>query len=624
MKKIKLFIVAAAVLILHSAFVINYCSAQAPTITSFAPDSGSVGTLVTITGTDLSTPTAFTIGGVTAITVSQSSTTLVGMVMPGATTGTVEVTTASGTATSTSNFTITPTPYPSLQQGSKLVGTESIGQSRQGNVVSVSADGNTAIVGAYTDNSNTGAVWIYTRTDGVWTQQGSKLVGTGAIGGAMQGCSVSVSADGNTAIVGGMSDAYSIGAAWVFTRTAGVWSQQGSKLVGIGNVGAPMQGCAVSISADGNTAIVGGFNETSSGAAWIYTRSGGVWTQQGSKLVGTGGTSGLVRQGISVCISADGNTAMVGGDYDNSKQGAVWVYTRTAGVWSQQGSKLVGTGNTGAAYQGISVSLSADGNTAMVGGYYDNTLQGAAWVYSRTAGVWSQQGSKLVGTDHFGAAQQGYSVGLSADGNTAIVGGGWDNGMNGAAWVYTRTAGVWTQKGSKLVGTGNILTPEQGTGVSISADGKTALVGGYRDNSYIGATWVYKECIAPKINSQETATQTQCLNGTFTPITVTAIGDLLTYQWFSNTTAINSGGTTLGSPNGAQTASYTPQATTAGTKYYYCIVTGVCGTQTTAVSGAFITNNPTITSFTPSSGSVGTLVTITGTDLTNITSITIG
>ncbi len=95
-------------------------------------------------------------------------------------------------------------------------------------------------------------------------------------------------------------------------------------------------------------------------------------------------------------------------------------------------------------------------------------------------------------------------------------------------------------------------------------------------------------CTAPAIGSQSTATQTQCFNGTFTAITVTATGDGLAYQWYSKATAENSGGSALGSNNGAQTYSYTPQAGTAGTLYYYCVVTGTCGTATSAVSGAFI------------------------------------
>jgi hypothetical protein len=377
------------------------------------------------------------------------------------------------------------------QQGSKLVGTGGSG-ARQGISVSTSSDGNTAIVGGYYDNSFAGAAWVYTRTGGVWSQQGSKLVGTGAVGSLVyQGVSVSISSDGNTAIVGGYGDNSGLGATWVYTRTGGVWSQQGSKLVGTGAIGIARQGISVSISSDGNTAIVGGYYDNSSaGAAWVYTRTGGVWSQQGSKLVGTGAVGSLVYQGVFVSISSDGNTAIVGGYYDNSSAGAAWVYTRTGGVWSQQGSKLIGTGAVGSANQGFGVAISSDGNTAIVGGYGDNSGLGAAWVYTRTGGVWSQQGSKLVGTGAVGSAGQGL-VSISSDGNTAIVGGYFDNSNAGAAWVFTRSGGVWSQQGSKLVGTGAVGSANQGFGVAISSDGNTAIVGGFSDNNQAGAAWVY-------------------------------------------------------------------------------------------------------------------------------------
>ena len=77
-------------------------------------------------------------------------------------------------------------------------------------------------------------------------------------------------------------------------------------------------------------------------------------------------------------------------------------------------------------------------------------------------GVWSQQGPKLVGTGAVTNAGQGHSVAISADGNTVIVGGPGDNpvsgGTTGAAWVYTRANGVWTQQGPKLVGTGAVIS----------------------------------------------------------------------------------------------------------------------------------------------------------------------
>ena len=89
-----------------------------------------------------------------------------------------------------------------------------------------------------------------------------------------------------------------------------------------------------------------------------------------------------------------------------------------------------------------------------------------------------------------GSAYQGHSVSLSSDGNTAIVGGPGDDGGKGAAWVYTRSGGVWTQK-EKLVGTGAIGDSWQGDSVSLSSDGNTAIVGGPSDGGEIGAAWVY-------------------------------------------------------------------------------------------------------------------------------------
>ena len=140
-----------------------------------------------------------------------------------------------------------------------------------------------------------------------------------------------------------------VGAAWVFTRKDGVWTQQGNKFRGTGAVKEPErpsafdgggagQGHSVALSADGNTAIVGGPWDSWAGAAWVFTRSGGLWTQQGSKLVGNGehvvGATGMgvAMQGSSVALTADGNTAIVGGSGDNDAAGATWVFTRKDGA----------------------------------------------------------------------------------------------------------------------------------------------------------------------------------------------------------------------------------------------------------------------------------------------------
>ncbi len=375
-------------------------------------------------------------------------------------------------------FNLEETAINFTQQGNKLVGSGNIGNPTQG--CSCSIYGDTMAIGGYNDNSGIGAVWIFTRTAGVWTQQGSKLVGTGAVGASQQGFSVSLYED--TLVVGGPQDDSNIGAVWVFTRTAGVWSQQGSKLVGTGAVGASQQGRYVSLY--GDTLATGGpFDDSNIGAVWVFTRTAGVWSQQGSKIVGTGSVGTIVYQGNSISVYED--TMAVGGPSDNGNSGATWVFTRTADVWSQQGSKLVGTGAVGSALQGFSVSLYED--TLAVGGYTDNSDAGAVWIFTRTTGVWSQQGSKLVGTGAVGDALQGFNVSLYN--NTLAIGGPQDDSEIGAVWIFNRVGGQWTQNGNKLIGAGAVGTARQG--FSVSLYNNTLIGGGLDDNSSIGAVWAF-------------------------------------------------------------------------------------------------------------------------------------
>jgi hypothetical protein len=277
----------------------------------------------------------------------------------------------------------------------------------------------------------------------VWTQQGPKIVATDTVGAARHGLSVALSADGDTALIGGYKDNNNIGAAFVYTRVNGAWSQQGPKLVGSsaipGSFGSD-QGMSVALSSDGNIAAVGGSNDNElAGAVWIYTRANGVWTQQGSKLRGSGATGGE-QQGLQVRLSSNGDTLAFSGPRDNGNVGAMWVFTRANGVWTQQGPKLSGTGFVGSPFQGEGLALSADGDTAFLGARLDNAFTGATWIFTRSNGVWSQRGRKLIGAGAIGTGQQGMSAALSATADTAIIGGIADNGAVGATWVYTRRA----------------------------------------------------------------------------------------------------------------------------------------------------------------------------------------
>ncbi len=386
-----------------------------------------------------------------------------------------------------------------LQQGPKLVYTGEPGEVTQGHSVAVASASPTILVGApFAENAGGFAV-VFVRSNGVWTRQGSEIRPTDEIGQGFFGWSVALSADGNTALIGGQGDHGNTGAAWVFVRTNGAWHQQ-AKLVGSAT-DYFNQGMSVALSADGNTAIVGGpfgsNNGTTddAGAAWVFTRTNGTWTQQ-AKLVGIG-VSSNGHFGYSVALSTYGDTAIIGAQQQTAP-GAAWVFSRSGGVWSQK-AMLVGGAAIGNSGQGLSVAISGEGDTALVGGPYDNNYAGATWVFARSGNGWVQQ-AKLVGSGAIGNARQGSSVALPfSDTGPALIGGPGDNGI-GAAWLFTRSSGLWTQR-QKLVGSGAVGTaaydPGEGQSVALSqldatgADATIAVLGGSGDTNLLGATWVF-------------------------------------------------------------------------------------------------------------------------------------
>lgn len=402
------------------------------------------------------------------------------------------------------------------QQGGKLTPAAAAGFAQMGYSTAISADGSTFVAGGAGDDNQNGAAWVFNRAGGGWTQAGSKLVGSQSVGPAQQGVSAAISGDGNTVLIGGDNDNGGIGAAWVFVKTGAGWQQQGAKLLGTDAIGQALQGSSVALSYDGNTALIGGFGDNDyTGAAWVFTRSGGVWTEQ-AKLVGPG--SPPSSQGWSVGLSSDGNTAIVGGYTDASFAGAVWIFGRANGSWSQQPGALTLSGTQGQANLGSAVAISGDGNTAAVGGSADNGSTGAVWMFTRTAAGWSQQGSKLVGGSALGTSIQGSALALSSDGNTLVVGGPGDNGDAGAAWVFSRANGAWTAKGPKLTGTGSVGAAAQGFAAAVSSNGGVVVTGGYDDNSGVGACWVFTLPSAPSLSIQvsQPSAFVQGLNGNFT------------------------------------------------------------------------------------------------------------
>jgi hypothetical protein len=314
-----------------------------------------------------------------------------------------------------------------------------------------------------------------------------------------QGSSLSLSTDGNTLAVGGRLDSNGIGATWIFTRsftiTGITWAQQGNKLVGTASSGQPKQGHSVDLSSDGNTLAVGGPDDQSQlGATWVFTRTNNTWSQQGNKLVGTGYT-GQSRQGYSVSLSSDGNTLAIGGPYDQSERGATWVFTRSVSTWSQQGAKLTATDTLyviGTPRQGWSVSLSGDGNTLVAGAPNNDSGIGRWFIFNRNVTTWTYNSSNVLPFDYFNTPGIGWSVCLSTDGSTLAVG-GYDSNNNsiGGTWLFASSLGSYTQTYARLIGSDHVGMANEGYSVALSGNGITVAMGGPNDNSGIGATWIF-------------------------------------------------------------------------------------------------------------------------------------
>jgi hypothetical protein len=228
------------------------------------------------------------------------------------------------------------------------------------------------------------------------------------------------------------------------------------------------------------------------GAAWVFVGSRAIWTQQGKKLTGKGEV-GPGRLGVSVALSSDGTTAVIGAPLDTNDAGAVWIFRRSGSAWRAQGPRLRIKGVQGQAQFGSSVALSAKGSTVLVGAPVDGSDVGTAWVFRRSGSAWRQQGGKLAPSGKPGTVQFGGSVALSGAGSTALIGGASDNGDvgKGAAWVFARHGNTWSQAGEPLTGLRENGRAGFGSSVALSTDGASALVGGYNDDAGRGAAWEF-------------------------------------------------------------------------------------------------------------------------------------
>jgi hypothetical protein len=370
---------------------------------------------------------------------------------------------------------------PTLTQQQKLLASDGAVVDRFGSSVAIS--GETVVVGAALDTGaagfGQGSAYVFVRNGGGWNQQ-QKLEASDAESNDQFGFSVAIS--GETVVVGAPFDAGAAGdrqgSAYVFVRSGGVWSQQ-QKLEASDAGAVDVFGWSVAIS--GETIVVGAPSRDDAagldqGAAYVFVRSGGVWRQQ-QKLEASDAATGAFF-GFPVAIS--GETVVVGAPFHDdaagADQGAAYVFVRSGGVWSQQ-QKLLASDAGAVDVFGASVAIS--GETIVVSAPVNDDgaiiFQGAAYVFVRSGGIWSQQ-QKLLASDAGSNDQFGFWVAIS--GETVVVGAPFRDDAagadQGAAYIFVRSGAVWSQR-QKLEASDAAAVDLFGSSVAIS--GETVVVG---------------------------------------------------------------------------------------------------------------------------------------------------
>ncbi|MHC4747807.1 MAG: DUF7901 domain-containing protein [Planctomycetota bacterium] len=335
----------------------------------------------------------------------------------------------------------------------------------------VAIDGNYAIVGAYWDDSMTGSAYIFKRTGSTWTQQ-QKLTASDAATGDYFGYSVAI--DGNYAAVGAeMKDYnsyYSAGAVYIFSRSGTVWTQQAKLWAGDVHYGGQF---GYSLSLSGEDLAIGSLTDddgSDSGAVYVFKRTGTTWTQQ-QKLIGSDVES---SDFFGCSVSMDGDY-LIGGAYADDdhgfNSGCAYIFERSGGIWTEN-IKLTDPNGVG---MGSSVSLDDDASIVASQNFVYVYRRGAStWSLEfeepPPVGASAWQGAVSISGDLFisladdftyylyrqGAiswlplqklttsdgAAIGYSRSAFIDGNDAIVGSPLDdeNGFNaGSAYIFKRT-----------------------------------------------------------------------------------------------------------------------------------------------------------------------------------------
>jgi len=377
----------------------------------------------------------------------------------------------------------------------KLVASDKAATDYFGYSVSFSSDGSRVVVGAYLSDpgavSSAGSAYIYSRSGTVWTEE-AKIIASDKASSDYFGWSVSISSDGSRVVVGAnLSDpggTSNAGAAYVYSRSGTVWTQE-AKIFASDKAASDLFGDSVSISNDGSRVVIGARlsdpgGTGDAGAAYMYSRSGTTWTEE-AKIIASDKLANDYF-GVSVSFSGDGTRVVVGARFSDpggtSDAGAAYVYSRSGTVWTQE-AKIFASDKVASDNFGVSVSISNDGSRVVVGANLSDpggtSGAGAAYVFSRSGTVWTEE-AKIFASDKVAFDQFGYSVSMSNDGSRVVVGanlsdpGGTYNA--GAAYVYSRSGSVWTQE-AKIFASDKVASDQFGQSVSFSGDGSRVVVG---------------------------------------------------------------------------------------------------------------------------------------------------
>ena len=318
----------------------------------------------------------------------------------------------------------------------------------------------------------------------IWTQQQELKAFDGAAGDYFGGC---ISVSGDTAVIGAPGKNGFQGAAYVFVQSGGVWSLQQELTA---SDGAPNDQFGAIPSVSGDTALIAAMGKNGGqGAVYVFVRSGGVWKQQ-QELTASDGAPG---DNLGYFVSVSGSTAVIAAPGKNAFQGAAYVFAQSGGTWSQQ-QKL--TAADGAANDQFGVSVSVSGNTLLIGAPFKTVasnpnvyLQGAAYVFVESGGVWSLQ-QELTASDSATGDFLGYSVSVSGD--TAVIGASKmtrnSNAHQGVAYVFAQGGGLWSQQ-QELTASDGVAGDYFGGFASVS--GNTAVIGANTRNNDQGVAYVF-------------------------------------------------------------------------------------------------------------------------------------